>query len=86
MVVPPARAAFVPWKKSSEEVIPWSGIWKRVWTSMPPGITIRPWASIVFTPPGTMRFSPICLSKKFQAESDTNVIMHKVKDISKDVS
>lgn len=64
MVVPPAKAALVPWKKSSADVIPCSGIWKRVWTSIPPGITILPWASMVFTPPGTIRFSPICLGKE----------------------
>lgn len=63
MVVPPVSAARVPWEKSSAAVMPRSGIWKRVWTSMPPGMTIWPWASIVFTPPGTIRFSPICLSE-----------------------
>ena len=61
MVVPPARAAFEPWVKSSTVVVPRYGIWKWVWMSMPPGITILPWASMVFTPPGTIRLSPICL-------------------------
>lgn len=65
MVVPPARAAFVPWKKSSTVVIPLYGIWKWVWTSMPPGITIFPLASMVFTPPGTIRLSPICLARQW---------------------
>ena len=61
MVVPPARAALVPWQKSSAGVMPRTGICSLVWTSTPPGKTIRPWASIVLMPPGTMRFSPICL-------------------------
>lgn len=61
MVVPPARAALEPWLKSSTVVVPRYGIWKWVWMSMPPGITIFPLASMVFTPPGTMRLSPICL-------------------------
>lgn len=63
MVVPPARAALDPWVKSSTVVVPRYGIWKWVWMSMPPGITIFPWASMVFTPPGTIRLSPICLWK-----------------------
>lgn len=66
MVVPPARAAFVPWKKSSTAVIPLYGICRRVWTSIPPGITIFPLASMVLTPPGTMRLSPICLIRAHQ--------------------
>ena len=61
MVVPPARAALVPWQKSSAGVMPRTGISSRVWTSTPPGRTSRPWASMVLMPPGTMRFSPICL-------------------------
>ena len=61
MVVPPARAAFDPWAKSSTVVVPRYGIWKWVWISMPPGITIFPLASMVLTPPGTIRLSPICL-------------------------
>lgn len=61
IVVPPASAALVPWKKSSAAVIPWEGFCRYVLTSMPPGMTIRPLASIVFTPPGTIKFSPICL-------------------------
>lgn len=61
MVVPPARAALVPWQKSSAGVMPKTGICSLVWTSMPPGRTSRPCASMVLMPPGTMRFSPICL-------------------------
>jgi hypothetical protein len=61
IVVPPANAALVPWKKSSAEVIPWEGFCRYVLTSIPPGMTIRPLASMVFTPPGTIKFSPICL-------------------------
>ncbi len=79
MVVPPARAAFDPWAKSSTVVVPRYGIWKWVWMSMPPGITIFPLASMVFTPPGTIRLSPICLSS-----SDDVVILvwwHDVAEI-----
>lgn len=61
MVVPPARAALVPWQKSSAGVMPRTGICSLVCTSTPPGRTSRPWASIALTPPGMMRFSPICL-------------------------
>lgn len=42
MVVPPARAALVPWQKSSAGVMPRTGICSRVWTSMPPGRTNSP--------------------------------------------
>lgn len=61
IVVPPASAALVPWKKSSAAVIPWQGFCRYVLTSIPPGMTMRPLASTVFTPPGTIKFSPICL-------------------------
>lgn len=77
MVVPPARAAFDPWAKSSTVVVPRYGIWKWVWMSIPPGITIFPLASMVFTPPGTIRLSPICLS------SEDDVIVTILKPVHK---
>ena len=46
VVVPPKAAAIVPDSKSSALVVPPKGISRCVWTSMPPGITSRPVASI----------------------------------------
>ena len=39
MVVPPAAAAEVPVKKSSEATVPMKGSSMWVWGSMPPGMT-----------------------------------------------
>ena len=46
VVVPPWAAAIVPVSKSSAEVVPPKGMSRWVWTSMPPGITSLPEASI----------------------------------------
>src|SRR6266480_3857357 len=46
VVVPPKAAAMVPVWKSSALVVPPKGMSRWVWTSMPPGITRQPVASI----------------------------------------
>ena len=46
VVVPPKAAAMVPDSKSSAEVVPPNGMSMCVCTSMPPGITYLPLASI----------------------------------------
>jgi hypothetical protein len=46
VVVPPWAAASVPLSKSSAEVVPPNGMSRWVCTSMPPGITSLPEASI----------------------------------------
>ena len=46
-VVPPNAAAIVPVSKSSVDVVPPNGMSRWVWTSMPPGMTYWPDASIV---------------------------------------
>lgn len=61
MVVPPASAALVPCRKSSMGRTPREGFIRQVLTSIPPGITMRPLASITLIPSGTTRFSPTCL-------------------------
>jgi len=48
VVVPPKAAATVPVSKSSALFVPPNGMSRCVWTSIPPGITIRPAASIIF--------------------------------------
>src|SRR5215472_13355144 len=50
LVVPPNAAARVPVSKSSAEVVPPNGMSRWVWTSMPPGITYIPAASITAAP------------------------------------
>ena len=45
--MPPKAAAMVPVSKSSVDVVPPNGMSRCVWTSMPPGITYCPDASIV---------------------------------------
>ena len=47
VVVPPCAAAIVPDSKSSAEVVPPNGMSRWVWTSMPPGSTYFPVASMV---------------------------------------
>ena len=47
VVVPPWAAAMVPLSKSSAEVVPPNGMSRWVCTSMPPGITSLPEASMV---------------------------------------
>ena len=47
LVVPPNAAAIVPDSKSSADVVPPNGMFRCVWTSMPPGITYCPDASMV---------------------------------------
>ena len=47
LVVPPNAAAIVPDSKSSADVVPPNGMFRWVWTSMPPGMTYWPEASIV---------------------------------------
>src|SRR6266542_5355533 len=47
VVVPPQAAAAVPEAKSSEEKVPPNGISMWVWTSIPPGMTRRPPASMM---------------------------------------
>ncbi len=46
VVVPPWAAAMVPVSKSSDATVPPNGRSMWVWTSMPPGMTRRPLASI----------------------------------------
>jgi hypothetical protein len=48
-VVPPCAAAMVPDSKSSAEVVPPNGMSRCVCTSMPPGMTNLPEASIVWS-------------------------------------
>jgi len=57
-VVPPARAAAVPVKKSSMVTVPMNGSCMWVCGSMPPGITYWPPASTTVAPDGALRFSP----------------------------
>ena len=57
-VVPPAAAADVPVKKSSDAVVPMNGSSMWVWGSMPPGMTSRPSASITRASDGASRFVP----------------------------
>src|SRR5262249_8207535 len=52
-VVPPNAAAIVPDSKSSADVVPPNGISRCVWTSMPPGRTYLPAASITLSAPWT---------------------------------
>jgi len=61
MVVPPAKPAAVPEKKSSDATVPMKGnsIW--VWGSMPPGITSWPVASITSASAGAPETSPTAL-------------------------
>ncbi len=47
VVTPPQAAAMVPVSKVSEANVPPKGSSMWVWTSMPPGITYLPVASIV---------------------------------------
>ena len=49
VVVPPKAAAMVPDSKSSAEVVPPNGMSMWVWTSMPPGRTNLPLASITLS-------------------------------------
>ena len=46
VVVPPNAAAFVPVSKSSLDVVPPKGMSRWVWTSMPPGSSSIPVASM----------------------------------------
>ncbi len=48
VVVPPKAAARVPVSKSSALVVPPKGMSRWVCTSMPPGMTMQPLASINF--------------------------------------
>ena len=48
VVVPPKAAARVPVSKSSALVVPPKGMSRCVWTSMPPGRTYLPAASMIF--------------------------------------
>ena len=63
LVVPPNAAAMVPDSKSSAEVVPPNGMFRWVWTSMPPGMTYLPDASIVRSPGsgGPAGLSPIAV-------------------------
>ena len=47
--MPPKAAAIVPDSKSSEDVVATEGESRWVWTSMPPGMTYFPVASIVLS-------------------------------------
>ena len=58
VVVPPARPAAVPVKKSSMVTVPMKGSCMCVCGSMPPGITYWPPASTTVAPAGAVRFSP----------------------------
>ena len=49
VVVPPKAAAMVPDSKSSAEVVPPNGMSMWVWTSMPPGRTNLPLASMTLS-------------------------------------
>ena len=49
VVVPPNAAAMVPDSKSSAEVVPPNGMSMWVWTSMPPGRTYLPLASMTLS-------------------------------------
>ena len=60
LVVPPAKPAAVPVKKSSAATVPMKGSCMWVCGSMPPGITYCPPASIVCAPAGASRSSPTC--------------------------
>src|ERR1051326_560910 len=59
VVVPPQAAARVPVSKSSELVVPPNGMSRCVWTSMPPGKTYLPLASIVFLARSRGNLSPM---------------------------
>jgi len=58
VVVPPARPAAVPVKKSSAVTVPMKGNCMCVWVSIPPGITYWPLASITVAPAGASSLSP----------------------------
>ena len=61
VVVPPWAAAIVPLSKSSAEVVPPNGMSRWVWTSIPPGITSLPEASITVSA-GSVRPWPISVT------------------------
>src|SRR5216684_1725745 len=56
VVTPPAAAAAVPLRKPSLYVAPGSRMW--TWTSITPGRTKRPEASITFEAFGALEFEP----------------------------
>ncbi len=58
LVVPPARPAAVPVKKSSAVTVPMKGSCMWVCGSIPPGMTYWPLASMTWPPLGACRFSP----------------------------
>lgn len=58
VVVPPARPAAVPVKKSSAVTVPIKGRFMWVCGSIPPGITYWPLASMTVADAGASRFSP----------------------------
>jgi hypothetical protein len=58
VVVPPARPAAVPVKKSSSVTVPMKGSCMWVWVSIPPGITYCPVASMTVALGGESRLSP----------------------------
>ena len=63
-VVPPCAAADVPVRKSSADIVPPKGMSRCVCTSMPPGMTIWPAASIVRSA-GTGRSRAMCVITPF---------------------
>src|SRR4026207_1570355 len=58
VVVPPNAAAIVPDSKSSAEVVPPNGMSRWVCTSMPPGMTYLPPASMPVSPGAAFRSTP----------------------------
>ena len=61
IVVPPAKPAAVPVKKSSLATVPMKGSSMCVCGSMPPGMTYWPPASTTRAPAGASRSAPIAL-------------------------
>ncbi len=61
MVVPPAKPAAVPVKKSSDAVVPMKGSSMWVCGSMPPGMTSWPPASTTLAPAGASILAAISL-------------------------
>jgi len=62
VVTPPIAAARLPVRKSSALTVPQNGSWKWLCTSMAPGITILPLASMISAPsrssPSAAMYSP----------------------------
>ena len=72
VVVPPNAAASVPVSKSSADVVPPNGMSMCVWTSMPPGSTYLPVASITLSTLAAGMSSAVPMAAIFSPSTSTS--------------